>query len=165
MVLGPDDAWAQYARVVVEIHRAGQPIVVRAAPAGQVGEWPWARPEPVHILTAWNPGELQPGVEANRRRQARLEADVVPRAAATWAAYGMDPATGMRDEGVAVRGLDEDAARALGARYGQDAIFSWTPDEWAIVACAGPRRVTFGWALDLGKRRESFRGPSNAPMR
>ncbi len=147
MVLGPDDAWARYARLVVEIHGAGQPVAVRAAAAGHFGEWPWPRPEPVHILTAWDPGELQQGVEANRRQQALLEADVRPQATAMWAACGTDPITGARDEGVAVRGLDEEVVRALGARFGQDAIFSWSPDEWAIVACAGTRRVAFGWAL------------------
>jgi hypothetical protein len=35
----------------------------------------------------------------------------------------------------------------LGARYGQDAVFVWTPAEWAIVACTGGRRVASGWQL------------------
>ena len=38
----------------------------------------------------------------------------------------------------------------LGGRYGQEAIFVWTPDEWAVLACSGGRRVAFGWSLDPG---------------
>jgi hypothetical protein len=147
MVLPPDDAWARYARVVVEIEVSAQLLVVHAAPIGEVGDWPWIRPEPIHILTAWDPGEQRRGLAANRREQARLEADLRPQAVAMWAARGADVATGARDEGVAVRGLDEEAVRAFGARYGQDAIFSWSPHEWAVVSCAGTRRVASGWAL------------------
>ena len=31
-------------------------------------------------------------------------------------------------------------------RYGQDAVFEWTPPAWAVVACRGDRRSDFGWA-------------------
>ncbi len=148
MVRRPDDAWARYARLVVEIECAGRLLVVHAAPVGEVGDWPWISLEPIHILTAWDPGERRPGLEANRWEQARLEADLRPQASAMWAARGADVATGVCDEGVAVCGLDEEAVRALGARYGQDAIFSWSPHEWAIVSCTGTRRVASGWALE-----------------
>jgi Protein of unknown function (DUF3293) len=145
MVLPPDDAWASYARMVIEIARG--PVVVRAAPLGQVGRWPWPSGEPVHILTAWNPGTSRPGAVANRSAQARLEEDLRPLATSMWGARGVDPATGERDEGVAVRGPDEQIVRALAGRYGQDAIFSWSPLEWAIVSCLGARREVAGWAL------------------
>jgi hypothetical protein len=147
MVLGRDDVWAGYERMVVEIDCCEQPIVVRPDPSGRAGEWPWPGVHPVHILTAWDPGKSRPGLAMNRRCQARLEAELRPQAVNLWSARGGDPATGVRDEGVAVRGLDEEAVRALGARYGQDAIFSWSPAEWAIVACLGTRRVATGWAL------------------
>jgi Protein of unknown function (DUF3293) len=160
MVLAPEDPWSGYARLVVEIERAGEvsevdevddavdgAIVVRAAPLGQIGPWPWSSPEPVHIVTAWNPGTSRPGVEANRTEQARLEDEVRALAATMWSARGRDPLTGERDEGVAVRGLAEADVRALGARYGQDAIFAWSPLEWAIVSCRGARREVAGWSL------------------
>ncbi len=83
----------------------------------------------------------------NRREQARLEEEIRPLATAMWTARGVDPVTGAHDEGVAVRGLTEEAARGLGARYGQDAIFTWSPLEWAIVSCTGARRQVTGWAL------------------
>jgi hypothetical protein len=33
-------------------------------------------------------------------------------------------------------------------RYQQDAVFRWTPDEWAIVGCDGGRRVVVGWSAE-----------------
>ena len=66
---------------------------------------------------------------------------------ARWATVGVDPETGHREEGVAVRGVAEGEARALGARYRQDAIFVWTPDAWALVACRGRRRLALGWSV------------------
>ena len=143
-----DDAWASYARMVVEIERSGEPIVVHAAPLGEVGPWPWRSPEPVCILTAWDPGPSRPGVVANRREQARLEEDIRPLATAMWTARrrrSRDRCT-RRGRGRA-SGSPRRRRVALGARYGQDAIFTWTPLEWAIVSCTGARRQVTGWAL------------------
>jgi hypothetical protein len=104
-------------------------------------------------MTAWDPGDERPGIEANRRQQAALEEELHALAAATprsaWATSGYDPETGYGDEGAAISGISEEAARALAARYRQEAIFSWSPTEWAIVACTGGRRVSFGWTLDI----------------
>ena len=60
-------------------------------------------------------------------RQAALEADLALLSVPLLAAVGVDPATGRREEGVAVRGLPEAEVLALGVRYGQDAVFAWTP--------------------------------------
>jgi hypothetical protein len=147
MLVAPGDPWASYARTVVEIVRPGVgDIVVRAAPPGNVGEWPWPSPGPVHILTAWDPGSERRNEADNRRRQAALEADLRGSAGITWAAEGIDPVSGHREEGVAVCGITESDAEALGARYGQAAIFAWTPTEWTIVACGEGRRVVSGWS-------------------
>ena len=101
----------------------------------------------MHILTAWDPGDERPGAEENRTRQAALEADLHEVTDALWFTVGVDPVSGHREEGVAACGVSEAEALALGARYRQEAIFVWTPDEWAIVACDGSRRVVAGWQL------------------
>ncbi len=143
-----DELWAAYARTVVEIFRPDEGnIVVGAAPPGQVGDWPWASPQPVHILTAWDPGEERPGAEENRTHQAALEADLHVLTDARWFAVGVDPVSGHREEGVAVCGVAEAETLALGARYRQEAVFVWTADAWAIVACGGSRRMVLGWQL------------------
>ena len=148
MLGAPGDPWASYAQTVVRIVRPGVgDLVVGSAPPGVVGEWPWPSPDPVHILTAWDPGGERPTEADNRRRQAALEAELRPLAGGMWAAEGLDPVSGHREEGVAVCGVSEAHAVALGARYRQDAIFAWTPSEWTIVACTGQRRVASGWSV------------------
>jgi uncharacterized protein DUF3293 len=146
--LAPDDPWASYGRTEVEIVRPAEgTFTVRPAPEGERGPWPWPSAQPVYVLTAWDPGPERPSEADNRERQAALEADLRPRAGALWSAVGVDPVTGHREEGVAVGGIPESAVRALGARYGQDAVFAWTPVEWAIVSCRDGRRVATGWSL------------------
>ena len=150
MPVAPDDPWAGYARTVVEIRRPGVgDLVVRPAPSGQTGAWPWPSATTVHLLTVWDPGQDRPGPEVNRARQAALESELRAMTPAMWAAVGTDPDTGGSDEGVAVRGLAEVEVLRIAARYRQDAIFSWTPTEWAIVASAGTRRESLGWSVTL----------------
>jgi hypothetical protein len=147
MEVSPGDPWAAYVRTVVEIRRPGEAdIVVRSAPPGRSGPWPWASALPVHILTAWDPGEQRQGDQENRIQQAALEADLRLVTRDLWSAVGLDPVSGHREEGVAVRGVSEAEARLLGARYRQDAIFVWTPDSWVVTACNGRRRVVLGWS-------------------
>jgi len=147
----PDDPWAAYADTVVEIVRGGEGdmLTVRPAPAGQIGEWPWPDDEPVVVLTAWDPGAERPGIAENRRRQEELDSLLRPLARELCHAVGEDPASGHREEGVAVLGVPEDEARTVGARFGQDAVFVWTRQEWAIVSCATERRLSLGWTVTL----------------
>ena len=142
------DPWRPYARTVVVIVRPEtNNVVVEAAPPGRTGVWPWPAGDAVHVLAAWDPGDARPGEDENRAHQAALEAEVRSLAPdALWDAVGVDPESGHREEGLAVRGLTLDAVLDLGARYGQDAVFEWTPDAWAVVACRGDRRRDFGWA-------------------
>lgn len=148
MPLEPGDPWVSYARTVVEIIRPAEGnLVVRPAPLGVVGEWPWPWSESVHILTAWDPGDERPSEAENRLRQMALEADLRPMAGGIWVAVGVDPVSGHREEGVAVVGVSQADAAALGARYGQDALFAWTPPAWTIVACASRRRLASGWSI------------------
>lgn len=131
---------------MVEITRPGEgDLVVFPAPLGEVGEWPWRTASPVHVLTAWDPGLERPRAAENRRRQVELEALLGALAGRIWAAMGVDPVSGHREEGVAVRGVSEADVLALGARFGQDAIFAWTPAEWTIVGCTEGRREASGW--------------------
>ena len=147
-LLPSEDPWASYARMVVVVVRPGEAnLVVEGAPLGQTGVWPWPSANAVHVLTAWDPGDARPGEDQNRANQAALEAELEllgPHEA--WSAVGVDPTSGHREEGAAVSGLSLDVVLDLGARYGQDAIFEWTPLVWAVVACRGDRRVELGWS-------------------
>lgn len=146
-LLPSGDPWAGYARTVVVIVRPDATnLVVEAAPPGERGAWPWTTDDAVHVLTAWDPGAVRPPDEENRANQAALEADLRRlRPDELSDAVGVDPASGRREEGAAVRGLALETVLDLGARYGQEAIFEWTPQAWAIVACREGRRREFGW--------------------
>ncbi len=148
MQLASGDHWVSYGRTVVEILRPEGTLTVRSAPGADTASWPWPTAQAVHILTAWNPGPERPGPAINRTRQAALETDLRPMASTLVAAAGVDPVTGRREEGVAVIGVAESVVLAVGARYGQDAVFVWTPAEWSIVGCHGEPRLTSGWSLE-----------------
>jgi hypothetical protein len=146
--LASDDQWVSYRRTVVEILRPTErTLTVRSAPGFDPASWPWPTDQPVHILTAWDPGPERPGLAVNRARQSALETELRPLAVVRLAAVGVDPVTGHREEGVAVLGVAESVILALGARYGQDAVFVWKPAEWSIVGCRVDRRLTSGWSL------------------
>lgn len=148
-MLAPDDPWSSYARTVVVVVRPGAPnLVVEAAPPEQSGVWPWPTRDAVHILTAWDPGGARPDEEENRTNQLALEAELAELGPhGSWDAVGVDPVSGHREEGMAVSGLPLDVVLDVGARYGQEAIFEWTPGAWAVVACRGDRRVGLGWVV------------------
>ncbi len=156
MQLASGDPWASYAWTVVEILRPEGTLTVRSAPGADATRWPWPTGQTVHILTAWDPGPERPGPVINRARQTALETDLRLLAVALVAAVGVDPVTGHREEGVAVIGVAEPVVLALGARYGQDAVFAWTPMAWSIVGCQGDRRLTSGWAVEWGSASSTF---------
>ncbi|MFC1228079.1 DUF3293 domain-containing protein [Streptomyces sp. Sce081] len=63
-----------------------------------------------------------------------------------WPAKGGDACGTHREESVAVVGLSDTAARDLGRRFGQDAVFAWTPDAWRVLACDTGAVAVSGWA-------------------
>ena len=144
----PGDRLATYGQMIVEVRRPeGVSFCVRSTLDVDERAWPWPTEEPVHILTAWDPGSERPGLERNRLRQAALEAELRLLGLRLASAIGVDPVTGRREEGMAVVGASESTILALGARYDQDAVFAWTPAAWAVVACRDGARLVSGWSL------------------
>jgi hypothetical protein len=142
--------WHAYCRAIVELHPAGvDPFVVWPAPDRRAGEWPWDHRHPVHVITAWNPDSRQLSEGANRASQRTLEADLVAQGRDLCRAVGRDPTSPHREESVAVVGLTDARAAAIGREHGQAAIFSWSwsPTAWAVVSCTGTRTHRSGWVL------------------
>ena len=163
----PHDSWASYRRTVVDIRLLdGGSVRVRPAADADKTRWPWPTAEAVHLLTAWDPGPQRPGEAVNRARQAALDEELRRLALPFLRAVGTDPETGRWDEGVAVQGVPEPEALALASRYGQEAVFAWTPAEWTVVACHGGRRLVSGWSLARPAAAEfPFRPGFGEPMR
>ncbi|MGP0032900.1 MAG: DUF3293 domain-containing protein [Acidimicrobiales bacterium] len=144
-----DTLWAEYAKTIVEIALPGAGgLRIHPAPRGTVGIWPAVFSAPIFVMTAWDPGADRLSVRANRERQATLEGELHQRSVELWSAVGWDPDSEHREEGVAVSGLSEEEATTIGARYGQHAIFRWTPAAWLILSCVDVRRHEAGWSIE-----------------
>jgi hypothetical protein len=150
--------FAGYLRArVVFASLGGARLVVR--PAARPGPYP-LDVSPVHVLTAHNPGATRPGDAENRRRQAALE-DELAGAGLTVVAAVASAADGTHaEDSAAVVGWDDAAALALARRYGQDAIFRWSPAAWEVVPCDGGPPLRSGWTVERG---EAVKGSRRTP--
>jgi Protein of unknown function (DUF3293) len=118
-----------YLVTLVSVELAGRWLDARTA-AQQLG--------PFHVITAWNPGHERPGDDANAAANAALRADLEALGCSPIVALGKDPNSDHAEHSWAVRGLDDRAACALGARYGQWAVFRITAQEQTVLGCFGP---------------------------
>jgi len=136
-----------YTRAVLRLpDLGGRTLVLRPRTAGVVaGTFPFEAP--VHVVTAHNPGVERPGPSENGARQARLEADLDARGLRYWRTVAGAEDGSHAEAGVLVAGLDDDAARALGAAWGQDAVFRWSATAWTVLACDDAPSVHLGWEL------------------
>jgi hypothetical protein len=92
--------------------------------------------DPLFVLTAWNPGGVDRDRAANDEAEHVLEAELTGAGHTWWPADGRSPDDSWSEPGVAVAGLDRDAACALGERYGQLAVYELTGDVVRVVRCA-----------------------------
>jgi hypothetical protein len=146
--MATEDDWTAYATAVVDLAPPDRaPLRVVPDDPDAVGEWPGGLAAPVVVVTAWNPGGRRLRAEENGVRHHALVAELAARGLDRWPATGREVPGGHHEEGVALPGLTEPEATALGRRFGQAAVYLWTPGAWEVVACTGNRRVTLGWRL------------------
>lgn len=139
-----DDRLDDYAYAQVVFACPGGPLTLR--PADRPGRYPPAV-SPVHVLTAYDPGAARPGAAENRRRQAALEAELAARGLAVTRAVASAVDGTHAEPSAAVVGWDDGEALALARRFGQDAIFRWSPAAWEVVPCDGGPALRLGWTL------------------
>ncbi|MEW2134547.1 DUF3293 domain-containing protein [Streptomyces sp. NPDC005435] len=139
--------WADYRQAVVDI-RVGERNTVRVTPCA-AGVTEGAFPEPsgrtVHIITAANPRGRVVAPEDNTWAHALLLDELACGGHTWWPATGGSPCGTHTEESVAVTGLTDAEARALGRRFGQDAVFAWSREAWRLLACFGERSAVAGW--------------------
>ena len=99
----------------------------------------------VHVLTAWNPGDERPSREENDAASEKLRIELVSRGLSPCRAVGADPDSGHAEESWAVVGLSDDEARAIGAAFGQVAVFRLTATGQAVLACSEDWMVSRSW--------------------
>ncbi|MGW3853079.1 DUF3293 domain-containing protein, partial [Streptomyces fagopyri] len=145
--------WPNYLRAVVDI--AFPTYSMRVAPGpldGVTGlPYPLDSAHTIHIITAFNPHGRHITARANLRAQHELLRSIGPHGLRWWPAVGGDPVGTHVEISAAVVGLDDARARSLGRRFGQDAVFAWSPTSWRLLACAGTAHDTVltGWHADL----------------
>jgi hypothetical protein len=141
--------WDAYIGALMRIDGPAGVFWVRPAPVARTaGEYPDPAGRAMCVMTAHNPGGQVASRTANASAEARLAAELQRRGLTWWPAAGGDPSWTHVEPGAAVIGMDEADALALGAQFGQDAIFVLTPAERRVVGCTGKRAVTTGWSSE-----------------
>jgi len=139
--------WDAYVGAVMRIEAPGGVFWVRPAPvACTAGEYPDPMGRAIYVMTAHNPGGQIVSDAANAAAEARLAAELERRGLTWWPAAGGDPSWTHVESGAAVIEVDEADAVALGAEFGQEAIFALTPAVRRIIGCADRRVVATGWS-------------------
>jgi hypothetical protein len=92
--------------------------------------------DPLFVLTAWNPGGVDRDRSDNDAAERVLETELSDLGLTWWPADGHSPDDSWSEPGVAVAGIDRDAACALGERYGQLAVYEFTAALVRVVRCA-----------------------------
>ena len=142
-------AWDAYVGAVIKIEAPGGVFLVRPAPtACTAGEYPDPAGRAICVLTAHNPGGRIASPATNASGEARLAAEIRRQGLTCWFAEGGDPSWTHVEPGVAVLGMDEADALALGAEFGQDAIFVLTPADRRVVGCVDRRVTATGWCSE-----------------
>ncbi|GAA4885076.1 DUF3293 domain-containing protein [Actinomycetospora straminea] len=136
-----------YTRAVLRIPGLdGRARLLRPRARGHVeGVFPFEAP--VHVVTAHNPGAARLGDAENAARQSRLEVELDARGLAHRTVVAGAEDGSHAEEGALVTGLDDETARALGAAWGQDAVFRWSRTAWTVLACDNAPSVDLGWEL------------------
>jgi hypothetical protein len=146
-----DGRWAVYATAVIQLETPEGTVWVRHAPAGQTkGSYPDPDGRAICVITAHNPGGRTVPGEQNIEAQRRLECKLRQQEWTYWKAAGGDPSWDHVEASAAVIGADESQVVALGAEFGQEAIFVLTPAARRIVGCQSARELATGWSTKPG---------------
>ncbi len=150
--------WANYLRAVVDIAFCSHNVRVTPHRSGEGPglAYPLDSAHTIHIVTAFNPRGRNATVRANLRAQHELLRILGLRGLQWLPAVGGDAAGTRAEISAAVLGMNDAQARALGRRFGQDAVFAWSPTAWRLLDCADTTHdtVVSDWHAELlGRER------------
>ena len=92
---------------------------------------------PIHVITAWNPGDERPSRVVNEDANNRLRELLSARGLHPIRAVGKDPDSHHFEESWAVVGLTDDEARRVGLQFGQVAVFRIDEQSQTVLSCDG----------------------------
>jgi len=141
--------WDAYVSAELRIETPDGPVHVYPAPVMQAtGVYPDAERRPVAVITAHNPGGADAAPEANDAAHRALVAELDRRGLTWWPAVGADPTWTHVEESVAIPGLAQPDALALGAAFGQEAVFMLSQTGLKVIDCATGRMSMTGWHIE-----------------
>ncbi|WP_130649203.1 DUF3293 domain-containing protein [Egicoccus halophilus] len=122
-----------YLAAIVEVDLDRRRLVVEPAPADTVeGSFPDGCAH-LHVMTAHNPrSRVLPAAE-NAARNRRLAGDLLAAGLDHHPALGRSPDGTWREPSYALVDVDEAVVLDLADRFGQHAVYRWTPHERAVV--------------------------------
>jgi Protein of unknown function (DUF3293) len=140
-------SWDNYIRAVLRIELPAGTLRIKAAPLGKSHDidFPGSAGGTVHVITAYNPAGTVAPDEANTSAHERLTAKLQEIGATYFAAAGGDVQWTHVEPSVAVIGMTDEDARALGREFGQDAIFGWSPTALVALSCDTSKIHMTGW--------------------
>jgi hypothetical protein len=141
--------WDAYVSAVVRIESPGGARWLKPAPIFRTeGRYPDPDGRPIYVLTAYNPDGRRVPDAANAAAHARLESQLRRRGLTWWPAEGGDVTWTHVEASVALVGVAEAEAVALGAAFNQDAIFVFSTAYRRVVGCTDGRVETTGWSCE-----------------
>lgn len=156
---GDPGGWSAYIAALLRIETPGGLVWVRPAPISLTsGGYPEPEGRTICVITAHNPRGRIVSTADNAAAQAQLVTELQAQGRTCWPAAGGDPSWTHVEDSVAVIGMDEADAIALGAKCKQDAIFVLTPAERRVVGCVERRTVATGWSVKPGTYRPAAAG-------
>lgn len=138
--------WQYYLETVVRIETPDVTGTVRPTLGATGANLPPF--ESLHVITAVQP-DSDPESADNAARMILLENELragqLPFAKAVGSSFDGKHSEQSR----AVFGLDDAAARQLGVRFGQVAVFGWRGPLWSLMGCASTRRTdrSYRWIV------------------
>jgi len=99
---------------------------------------------PLHVITAVQP-DADPEDAESAGRMDVLDCELAERGLGAVPVVGAAIDGSHAENSRAVFGLTDDEARAMGLRFGQVAIFSWSGSQWSVLASATDRADHDRW--------------------
>ncbi|MDH3425526.1 MAG: DUF3293 domain-containing protein [Acidimicrobiia bacterium] len=141
-----DELLDGFARAVVTISFDHGTRVLHPHPNGDVGPgFPFE--QPVHIVTAYNPGGVVSDAASNAARHRSLVDAVAALGVETLETIGSGPDGSIPEPGLLMAGLVRETAIAVGRRFGQSAIYEWRNDGLEVLGVDTPSSRVLGWRL------------------
>jgi hypothetical protein len=154
-VLRMDEKWAAYRDAVIRLETSRAVVWLSPAPATwRSGAYPDPEGRVICVITAHNPAGRSVSEEENAREQKRLERELTRRGWNWLRAAGGDPSWEHVEASAATVGVEESEVVALGAEFGQDAIFVLTPASRRVVGCLSSRELSTGWSVSAERPAE-----------